>query len=79
LILWPETALPLYFQQTDHDFWRRITPDGAALLTGIVDSPGYAQSNFDETYNAAVLSCDGGTQLYRKRHLVPFGSIWNYP
>lgn len=68
LIVWPETALPLHFQQTDAEFWQQLNPTGVPLLTGIVDSP-----NFNESYNAAVLSCDGTQQIYRKRHLVPFG------
>jgi apolipoprotein N-acyltransferase len=73
LLVWPETALPLYMQQTDADFWNNITPSNTALLTGIMDSPSIGQGTLDESYNAAVLSCDGQTQVYRKRHLVPFG------
>lgn len=76
LVVWPETALPLYVQQTNDEFWQSVTPEGAALLTGIVDSPSLnslADRSLDESYNAAVLSCEGQTQLYRKRHLVPFG------
>ncbi len=73
LLVWPETALPLYMQQTNADFWNKVTPTNTALLTGIMDSPSIAQGNLDESYNAAVLSCDGQTQIYRKRHLVPFG------
>jgi apolipoprotein N-acyltransferase len=73
LLVWPETALPLYIQQTDMEFWNNITPQGTALLTGIIDSPSIAQGNLEESYNAAVLSCGGQTQVYRKRHLVPFG------
>ena len=76
LIVWPETALPLYMQQTNTDFWRSITPVGTALLTGIVDSPSLNSADhrsLNESYNAAVLSCQGQTQVYRKRHLVPFG------
>ncbi|MFT6406883.1 MAG: apolipoprotein N-acyltransferase [Arenicella sp.] len=73
LLVWPETALPLYMQQTDADFWNNITPSNTALLTGIMDSPRIGQGTLDESYNAAVLSCDGQTQVYRKRHLVPFG------
>lgn len=68
LLVWPETALPLYYQQTNSEFWRSLIPDNTALLTGIVDSPAA-----DETYNAAVLNCQGEQQIYRKRHLVPFG------
>lgn len=75
LIIWPETALPLNMQETDANFWKAITPRNAALLTGIVDTPSLlaAERSYDESYNAAVLACDGETQLYRKRHLVPFG------
>lgn len=68
LVVWPETALPLYYQQTDADFWRALLPADTAVLTGIADGP-----SVDEAYNAAVLSCDGEQQIYRKRHLVPFG------
>ncbi|MBX2847703.1 MAG: apolipoprotein N-acyltransferase [Acidiferrobacterales bacterium] len=68
LFVWPETALPLYLQQTDPVFWNSIIPEGTALMTGIMDQ--VADSEF---YNAAILSCDGQQQIYRKRHLVPFG------
>ena len=68
LIIWPETALPLYRQQIDDAFWRAITPPGAALLTGLADAP-----EPNKSYNAAVLYCDGEQHIYRKRHLVPFG------
>lgn len=76
LVVWPETALPVYMQQTNAEFWRSLTPPGTALLTGIVDSPSLNSTtnrSLDESYNAAVLSCEGRTQVYRKRHLVPFG------
>jgi len=68
LFVWPETALPLFYQQTNAEFWHSMVPEGSALLTGLMDSP---QS--EHTYNAAVLNCAGDVQLYRKRHLVPFG------
>jgi apolipoprotein N-acyltransferase len=68
LLVWPETALPIYVQQTDKDFWRSIQPQGIALVTGLVDNPSQSKS-----YNAAVLSCGDSQQIYRKRHLVPFG------
>ena len=69
LVVWPETALPLYMQQTDKAFWETVAPEGVAVLTGLIDSAG----TDEQVYNAAVLACDGNTQLYRKRHLVPFG------
>ncbi|MCH2190055.1 MAG: apolipoprotein N-acyltransferase [Gammaproteobacteria bacterium] len=70
IIVWPETALPLYLSQTDVDFWNRMVPEGVDLITGLLD---HDQSN---SYNAAILSCSGSRdapQVYRKRHLVPFG------
>jgi apolipoprotein N-acyltransferase len=68
LLVWPETALPLYYQQTDQQFWQNLVSPDVALLTGLVDGPAAGES-----YNAAVLSCNGQQQIYRKRHLVPFG------
>ncbi|MEM7359462.1 MAG: apolipoprotein N-acyltransferase [Pseudomonadota bacterium] len=68
LVVWPETALPLYYQQTDEKFWASLLPADTAVLTGIADAPFP-----NEAYNAAILSCDGQQQVYRKRHLVPFG------
>ena len=73
LLVLPETAFPLYQQQTNSDFWRNMTPPNTALLTGILDSPPNDNGDLEHSYNAAVLSCDGETQIYRKSHLVPFG------
>ncbi|NND81262.1 MAG: apolipoprotein N-acyltransferase [Gammaproteobacteria bacterium] len=68
LLLWPETALPLFVKQTDTQFWRTVKPAGVALLTGLMEAPQAGQ-----IYNAAALVCDDQPQVYRKRHLVPFG------
>jgi len=73
LFVLPETAFPLYQQQTNADFWRNMTPPNTALLAGILDSPQSVDGHIEHSYNAAVLSCDGETQVYRKSHLVPFG------
>ncbi len=70
LVVWPETALPLYASQTDQVFWQNIAPKETAVLAGLLDYDG------ENSYNAALLSCAGqreAPQLYRKRHLVPFG------
>ncbi len=68
LLVWPETAMPLYQQQIESAYWSTILPDHTALITGLVDAPAA-----DEVYNAATLVCRGEQQMYRKRHLVPFG------
>lgn len=74
LIVWPETALPLVLQQTDAEFWNSLIKDKSALLTGVVDSPVAQDSSAEALYNAAVLYCSPDQQqIYRKRHLVPFG------
>lgn len=73
LIVLPETALPLYFQQTDQAFWQNFAPDNTAVLAGVLDNVYSEQVDQSVVYNAAVLACDGQAQVYRKRHLVPFG------
>ena len=70
LVLWPETALPVYYDLIEHDFLApldsRIRAAGGELVLGafVRDEMG--------TYNAVVL-VDEPPQIYRKRHLVPFG------
>ena len=71
LIVWPETALPALVSQTSDEFWQRVRPAGTALLTGIVDRD-TTMGQIDD-YNAAIVVCDTGHNVYRKRHLVPFG------
>ncbi len=70
LIVWPETALPLYASNVNLDFWQTISPPGTAVLAGLLDHDG------QHSYNAAALNCadsEQAPQIYRKRHLVPFG------
>ena len=80
LVVWPETALPLYPQRDPlmarvADF---VTADNTWLLTGaplyrIV--PGSAADDRVEYYNGAILLGPGGriAGQYAKQHLVPFG------
>jgi len=76
LIVWPETALPLFYQDAP-----RFSPRmeglskelGAMLLFG---SPAYKRADRKiEYYNRAYLIAPGAssTRYYDKRHLVPFG------
>lgn len=69
LAVWPETALPLYLHQTNDAFWQYFTPQQGGLLAGISE----LDADTGKAYNAAVLDCGGERQVYRKRHLVPFG------
>jgi len=76
LIVWPETALPLFYQDAP-----RFSPRmeglskelGAMLLFG---SPAYKRADRKvEYYNRAYMIAPGAstTGYYDKRHLVPFG------
>ncbi|RMD69550.1 MAG: apolipoprotein N-acyltransferase, partial [Gammaproteobacteria bacterium] len=69
LIVWPETALPLFYHQA-RDFLDRLGEDarrrGASLLIGLPFRAG------DRYYNSLV-GLGERTVFYHKRHLVPFG------
>jgi apolipoprotein N-acyltransferase len=74
LIVWPETAIPLFLTMSD-EHQRLVTE-----LTNRINSPLFTGTPlYDRTtrgvYNGAVLiePEQGITQEYRKMHLVPFG------
>ncbi len=76
MIIWPETAVPFYFQDVD-DMHRRIASlapqTGNWLLFG---SPSYSddEGNLSFSNTAFLLSPDGITVAqYNKVHLVPYG------
>ncbi|SHE87691.1 apolipoprotein N-acyltransferase [Modicisalibacter ilicicola DSM 19980] len=69
LIVWPETALPMFQQQAEPILERiqaTLAPD-TALLTGIV------QREDAEHYYNAIIGVGDVEGEYRKEHLVPFG------
>ena len=76
LIVWPETALPLYFQNDDdktRDVINTAREAGAWLLFG---SPSYERKEGAVSfYNSAYLVAPDGSVpgRYDKVHLVPFG------
>lgn len=69
LIVWPETALPMFERQALPllEGLQATLPTNAALLTGIVERD--EQGNY---YNA-VIGLGDSQGRYRKEHLVPFG------
>nr|WP_298372223.1 apolipoprotein N-acyltransferase [uncultured Halomonas sp.] len=69
LIVWPETALPM-FQRQAEPLLERIQatlPPNTSLLTGIV------QRDEEDRYYNAVIGVGDVEGEYRKEHLVPFG------
>jgi len=76
MVIWPETAVPFYFQDVD-DMQRRII--SLALQTGnwfLFGSPSYRddQGHLSFLNTAFLLSPDGNmVAQYDKVHLVPYG------
>ncbi len=83
LVILPETALPLYLDQTNANFWQQLRGKNKALLSGVIER----DLNTKQIYNSVNLVCGSsqknntlipgqfyqGEQVYRKQHLVPFG------
>ncbi len=69
LVVWPETAIPTGFSNVDAYIAptiQRLDARGIDVLAGGFDREG------DKSYNA-VRQLGGERQMYRKRHIVPFG------
>lgn len=77
LVVWPETAMPFFFQE-ENDLSNRVRAtakeSGTPLLFG---SPGveFGPDSEPLLYNRAYLLDDQGQEIgrYAKQHLVPFG------
>ena len=74
LIIWPETAVPAFYDQVDTDFLvplrNSMRAKGISLVTGI---PVLDRSQWD--YYNAIISLDQPGRFYYKVHLVPFGEF----
>lgn len=69
LVIWPETAIPTYFDRVEsalEPFISSMDAQGIDVLAG-----GF-QRDGEDSYNA-VRQLGGDRAVYRKRHLVPFG------
>jgi apolipoprotein N-acyltransferase len=77
LIIFPETALPLFFDQIPVSYLRELVlhaqQRGADILLGTVERTS-AEGKFDY-YNSVISLGSGRPQVYRKSHLVPFGEF----
>ena len=71
LIVWPETAVPAYFHQMQ-DFYQKLAELGKQHQTDLLIGTLLADVKTKRYYNAVVIPGDQ-PQIYRKRHLVPFG------
>ncbi len=76
LIVWPEVAIPAAAQQVElylDALTHELSLRGQSLLLGILDAEGR------DVYNSLLLLDGNGEQMYRKRHLVPFGEYFPVP
>lgn len=74
IIIWPETALPAYFNQAEgflRSFALQAMENKTSMLIGI---PSAKVVNGERSYYNSVVVLDRGElQIYNKYHLVPFG------
>jgi len=78
LIVWPEVAIPSTLDRVGNyvDLLQAdILASGQSLLFGILEQDAATQ----KVYNSAVLLDGISRQIYRKRHLVPFGEYFPVP
>ena len=72
LVVWPETAVPAFYDQVETDFIiplrEKLRAMDVSLVTGI---PVLDRSQWD--YYNAVISLENAGRFYYKVHLVPFG------
>jgi len=71
LVVLPETAIPLMFNEIPRDYFRQLSGDGSHVLIGAavgVSANSYANG-------AVMLSPQLQGSAYHKHHLVPFGEF----
>ena len=78
LIVWPEVAIPNVLDMAENyvrNLQAVIRSNEQTLLFGILERDLITQ----RVYNSAVMLDGVGRQIYRKRHLVPFGEFFPVP
>jgi apolipoprotein N-acyltransferase len=78
LVVWPEVAIPTFIGMGD-DYPRLLQEDmrarGKSLVMGLLEQ----DRSTDLVYNSVLLLDGERQQIYRKRHLVPFGEYFPVP
>lgn len=78
LIVWPEVAIPSVLDLVEDyvaTLQAELRADERSLVFGILERDATTQ----DIYNSVVLLDGTGRQIYRKRHLVPFGEFFPVP
>ena len=81
IVVWPEVAVPSVTDRVE-DYIATLEADsrrsGQSIAFGILERE-YARSGEAKIYNSVVLLDGESRQIYRKRHLVPFGEYFPVP
>jgi apolipoprotein N-acyltransferase len=70
LVVLPETAIPLYFDQIPDDLLKRM-----AGMGGLIVGTALRNDKNDSLNGAVAIPREGDRHAYAKRHLVPFGEF----
>jgi apolipoprotein N-acyltransferase len=71
IVIWPEAAIPNYYQRAQ-DFLQPISERAAAANTTLITGIPFRQDN-SETYFNSITALGYGKGVYHKQRLVPFG------
>ncbi len=81
LVVWPEVAVPMLTDRAA-SYIESLSADtalaGQTLLFGILERQ-WTPSGESRVYNSLLLVAGDQRQVYRKRHLVPFGEYFPVP
>lgn len=77
IIVWPETAVPAYYDVVEKGALRSFISDAKLLETDIL--MGVITRNADKTeYYNAIVNAHNPQQTYQKSHLVPFSEFFPF-
>lgn len=78
LVLWPEVAIPSFLDRVENYvslLQQDVAASNSTLLFGILERDAEEEQVFN-----SIIAIDGASrQVYRKRHLVPFGEYFPVP
>ncbi len=78
LIVWPETAMTLWYDQFEHyrqPLEQQAKQSHTTIITGIPYRQPYSASSHSQSMHNSVMALGTGQGLYHKQKLVPFGEF----
>jgi len=73
LVVWPETALPTFYQQLEVPYFSSLAAEADNHDAGIL--AGVLYGDYDDAFNA-VIGLGAASGVYKKIHLVPLGEYF---